>query len=354
MHVTHRKLGETFMVSTSILLGVLLLAFLALGGLNIGIWVLLGMIPLILLLAVVRWLEGLGVQNRDVWHVAKWTALALGVSTLVVILLHFTVTLDTFTPELAAMLATLVASATLMGALAGVSTSLYRSTRQLTLRNQVFSRVLRHDLRNNLNVVLAQLESVSDEVEEPQRERLEHAEEKIFELVEGIDKIRHVNEFGDDSRGPDMRIDFGALVAARLEEITATESDLALSADLADSAEVYVHNTFGLVIDYIVASATNYTTEEPDLHFDLSIEDGSVVLTVHDRAGTIPQPDLAAVTKGAENPLEHAYGIELWLSYWLAERNDAVIEVDTSPNRIRIALPHASGLFGGDQPSPQA
>jgi signal transduction histidine kinase len=238
---------------------------------------------------------------------------------------------------------TIITMSTIGGALVGVAVESQRSKRQMEIRHSVLDRILRHNLRNDMNVVLANLKTAKSRVDGPERGQLTTVERKIEQLLDLVDNIRRVDtSFGTRSCVP-VRIELVSLLETRVADLRQSHPDLELSTDFPDQAWVYAEEQFPLVIDNFVQSAIMYSTEAPSLHVEVTVAE-EVVLRLDDVGHTIPDPDLSALTTGQEGRLTHGRGVELWLATWLTERSDGEMTIDAEGDSrsITVTLTRAS------------
>lgn len=345
MHVTKRQLGEGYIAGTSAVFICLLLGMLLSAGRGFSLWPVTLLVPAITLGALVVWFRQLDLQSSQVWNVAMHAALGLGVVTVLLVGSHLAVQTLTVSPVLTVGLTLLVATGTVGGVLVGISTELYSRTRRLTLRNAVLYRLLRHNLRNDMTVVLAQLEDLKSSVNETERRKVEQAERKIHALVELTDKVRQLNLMLEDGEHSSTLIDLVPMVERRVETLHQTYPAVEISTDLAETAPVYVDEQFGIVLDNIVESAVRSDGAPVELTVTCTVEDRAVRLQVEDHSRALPDADLSVIASGTVEQLDHGDNMELWLVYWLVEHNDGALSIETNGETrlITITLGHTAG-----------
>ncbi len=340
--VTKRTLGESYVAATGLLLGLVLVGQLIVEGQEALLWVVAGLAPAGALVWSVRWFDRLEFDEDQIWTVAVYSALALGAGTVFVVVVDTVVGVFTFSQRETFLLVTSLGTVTVAGALVGVVEGLRSTNRQLTLRNQVLHRVLRHNLRNDMSVLLCLLEDLADEADADDRKRLERASQRIESLVELTDKVRKVNVTITETSPPSDPVDLAGLVDRRVSRLEG-EYPVDIETDLPDVALARANGEVGLVLDNIVQSAVT-NGEHAEFGVSLRTERGTVALCVEDRDWSLPDADLAAVTNGSETALEHGLGVELWLVYWLVDANGGRIDIETvdGVRQIDIRLDRAT------------
>jgi len=338
--LSKQRLGEAYIAGIGVVLGGVLAGLLVSEEVPAGVF-LLGLASVCGLVALTYWLHRLDLDSDGVWYAAECGALATGVVTLIFLGAQLTSRLVAVSPTLTVALAAAIAVSTTGGVLVGVARELRRSTQQLSLRNDVLYRVLRHYLRNDMMVVLARLDDVKSSVDGPERRKLETAERKIDTLLALTDNVCQVNGSPEDS--PAATVDIAPLVRQRVSHLRQAHPDLELVTDLPETARVEADERVGLVVDNVVESAIRYSTDRPALRLEGVVDGDEFVLRVTDEGATIPDADLSALATGACESFESGRGVELWLVHWLTERSGGrvAVEMEATPRRIELRLDRA-------------
>jgi K+-sensing histidine kinase KdpD len=349
MHVSKRKLGEGYIVGTGLILALVLFGQALQSDAAVGLWSVVWGVPALVLLGAAIWLHRLGLTNDQVWVVAEYSALGLGLGTIVLIVVELIGPVSPISAGESVLLGTTLLTMTVAGSFAGVISSLRQSKRELQRRNAVLNRVLRHNLRNDMTVVLCKLDEIEQASDGAHDEAIQQSRQKIEGLIRLTDKVRRANAPAPDEIGATDPRDVSALVCERVDHLSETYPDIDIETTTSGRALAYVDERFGLVVDNIVESARSRGSREPELAVAVRTDTSVVSLCIEDRSRTLPEADLAAVAAGAETALEHGQGVELWLVDWLVDANDGDIrfEIEDDIRRIVIDVNRAtSGLLG--------
>jgi PAS domain S-box-containing protein len=200
---------------------------------------------------------------------------------------------------------------------------------------KVLDRLLRHNLRNDLGVVIGRAENVlersDDSVIESEAAALVDAANGLIDLSETAKRIRQIieNPQAERTRTPVAAL-FGEIAAdarRRFDEATirteADASDLAVLAtsDLRLALEELVENA-------VVHSGDDPTVELRTEQFDAA-PDGWVDLLVVDDGPGIPEAERAAITGARDiTQLQHGSGLGLWLVRWAVESVGGSVSFD--------------------------
>ncbi|WP_096391521.1 MEDS domain-containing protein [Halopenitus persicus] len=236
---------------------------------------------------------------------------------------------------------------------------LARTRQQVSRREQrlsVVDRALRHNIRNELNVVLGYLELLREDAapDSTIREYADTCIEYTERVVDRSEKARHIQGTLEDEtiesvdllaeirtaiarvrdRYPDaafsLEIDGNAVA---IDPAADTDDD-ALVLDEADETDpaddpadalgrVVAHERIDIaLIELLVNAVTHQDDSEgpPEVSIDASTTgDGFIELAVSNPGPPIPEDDRRALSEGTETPLEHGGGLGLWLVKWVVD-----------------------------------
>lgn len=156
-------------------------------------------------------------------------------------------------------------------------------SRQTEESLRILNRVLRHNLRNDANVVLGNLESVREEVgDESSREQLNTAIDRIERMLDRADTTRQFSRvLADDGEEALFPVRLGNVVQQSLAKVETDGADVDLSLPtepLFAVADETVTAALGAVID----NAVTHAGPEPEIEISGEYDGDEVVLTVAD------------------------------------------------------------------------
>ncbi len=333
-------LGEGYLVGTAVVLNLILLARFFAPENGSLIWRPVGIVPALALLGAVYWLRRTEFRERHIWDVAKYTAFGIGVGTTVTLGLSAVGGPMAVSGPSTFRFGATVSVLAVVGVFVGTTRDVYHINRSLDLRNRVLRRVLRHDLRNDMTVVLCNLDDVESELEGENQAKIAQARRKIQSVIDLTDKVRRV----DISARADEAVPVNLVdtLVRRVDLAESTHPEVDIETDLPEAARAWAATDFGMVVDSVVESARSDPNTAPRLRISLTVADDSVLLTVDDEHETIPTADLEAVESGSETALKHARGVELWMVRWLVEASEGDLTLDEEDHRIEIRLDRAT------------
>lgn len=338
MYVSKRSLGEGYIVATGVVLAAVLFAQILHSGSNRVLWMLMAATPALVLIAAVFWLQELDLDSDQVWVVAKYSSLGIGIGTVGLVLVELLTASEVATTAGSVLVGTTIGTMGVAGAFGGVVNCLRSSNQELDRQNNVLHRVLRHNLRNDMTVVMCLLDDIEANGDLETASTAREARDKVQSVVHLTDKVRQVSAGQSGQRRTRLPRDLSDTVETRVDELEAEYPQLDVATELPDTAQAYVDETFGLVVDNVVESAISAGKQSPTLTIQVTKGPDTVQLTIEDEQGTLPDADISAVAAGGETALEHGHGVELWLVDWLVEANDGSLVLETNDQRRRVAI----------------
>lgn len=220
---------------------------------------------------------------------------------------------------------------------------LARSRRRIERHEQrlsVLNRILRHDVRNDLNVVLGTIAWVreSASLDAADRERLETAERLTTRVVDRAEKARYVQRtLADSTVG---RIDLAETVADAVAEVRETHPEATITVDAAAAPTVLadVHLRTAL-IELLTNAVVHGTADARSATVSVSRSDDTVTVEVVNPGRPVPERDRRALQQGTETPLVHGNGLGLWLVKWIVDNFGGTLRFpDGDADECRIAV----------------
>ncbi|WP_158059095.1 response regulator [Halorussus halophilus] len=221
-------------------------------------------------------------------------------------------------------------------------------------RLQVFNRILRHNLRNDLNVVLGYADELHDEVPDAKPEA-DIIRKKASDLIEISEKAREVGKTLDGDDRTKRQIDVTNCVERTCAEFRQTYPDAEIRSNLPDAAPVYADKTLEAAIGEVLENAIEHNDDErPTVELAISADDGDhstdhgwFELTIADDGPGIPQEERAVLLEGEETALHHGSGLGLWLTNWIVGKFGGELTFEESRNDgsvVRIRLQRAQNV----------
>lgn len=237
------------------------------------------------------------------------------------------------------------------------SSSLYRgyglisgrvvSLRDITERRQreqrldVLNRLLRHNIRNELNLVRGKIELATATIEnEDATAHLGDATDAIDDIVDRSDKLGRLSRMLDS--GEREQIDIAAELRGKRAVGGFQPDEGTLSLELPDELFVTGGSALVAVFEELVENAIEHnTSDEPSVVIRLqNSDDQFAVIEVSDNGPGIEQQELATIQSGRETALQHSSGVGIWLVNWVVQRAGGTVSFENDDGcTVTLRLP---------------
>ena len=213
-------------------------------------------------------------------------------------------------------------------------------------RLSVLDRVLRHNPRNKLNVIMGHAEALSRAYDPDVVDRATTVlgtAEDLMELSEIARQFEGVVEPGG-SRVETM--DAAEVSRTVVERARREHPDATFTFDAPGSTPVRGHRTLELALEELVDNAVVHSDRpEPTVDVSVSVADDAVEVCVADDGPGLDDRDRDALVRGMEFPLEHTQGLGLWLVRWTVENLAGSVSIEPRTPRgtvVVLRLPPAT------------
>jgi signal transduction histidine kinase len=214
-------------------------------------------------------------------------------------------------------------------------------------RLKVANRVLRHDLRNRMNVITGWADELAGHESEDVRVAGERITATADELIELGEQVRLLVETADYAGRPAESVDLGAHVGPLVDHVRDAHPEATVETERPGETTVLVPHPRLLTIS--VESLLENAVEHNDADrpwVKVTVEPASetgdyVLLRIADDGPGIPEAELAALREGSETPLKHGSGLGLWLVHWTVTASGGTVSFEEREPRgsvVTLAL----------------
>ncbi|MFO7832707.1 MAG: histidine kinase N-terminal 7TM domain-containing protein [Halohasta sp.] len=217
-------------------------------------------------------------------------------------------------------------------------------------RRQVMNRVLRHDLRNDMNVVVGHAEIL---VEALDSERVRHAEtikEKSSNLVDLGEKVRKIDQRLHGRDRELKEVDLARVVKDEVRSVHQSYPETSIRTRI-EEVSIWGDTLVRAAVENLIENAIEHNDHEtPEIDVVVTETDDRVELVVTDNGPGVPEAERRVITAGIETPLEHISGLGLWLVKWIVEGMDGELEIeDNEPRGSIVTLSFPTLAAAGDR-----
>ncbi|MXR51829.1 PAS domain S-box protein [Halovenus sp. WSH3] len=224
-----------------------------------------------------------------------------------------------------------------------------RARRHREQKLDVLSRVLRHNVRNRLNLIFGHAATLKDADDQHYRRAAEKIEAAAEELMELSEKARTAQTEVGFNPSEHNQTDVTELIEHLAVQLRREYPQVNLKLDLPPELIVNVPKSYRIAVNELVENAIEHNPDpEPVVRIRIERTEATVRTVVEDECPPIPDSDRRAINEGKETPLMHSLGIGLWLANWVADTVGGELELDRreddSGNTAVIVLPHKNRL----------
>ncbi|WP_255152521.1 PAS domain-containing protein [Halorarius halobius] len=219
-------------------------------------------------------------------------------------------------------------------------------------RLSVLDRVLRHNIRNKLNVVVGRadaLTGIDDGTVRDNARAIINACDELLELSETARRFEAtVHADGTDAE----LIDLGTHLPHVVEEANTSYPDASVALDVDDPPLwVDAHRTLELAVEEVIENAIVHSGGSPSVHVTANedSDSGVVELRVADDGPGLDDVDRQALERGIETPLEHMTGLGLWFVRWTVESSGGTLTIEDNDPRGTVVVFRLPGANRPDE-----
>lgn len=228
---------------------------------------------------------------------------------------------------------------------------LQRSIDQYNRQNeqlQVLHRVLRHNLRNDLNVIQGYATWLHERLQTEQFAskcgKIIETSERMTRYTEQAARIRGITKGDDLTRTYDLT----ETIPTLLDRHPQLTEDVDVSTRIPDSARIEANQMFEAAVKEVLTNAIKYTdAETPRIDIDVGPAYGApdmLEIRISDNGPGIPESEIEPIRTGKEGPVVHLSGLGLWFVAWTVRHSGGEIDFETSEGggtTVVLRLPRA-------------
>lgn len=208
---------------------------------------------------------------------------------------------------------------------------------------QVLNRVLRHNLRNDMNVILGNVDRLLSEVDDQRAadvgEEIRQAADSLVGLGDTASSLRETWDDVDPTA-----IDLVGVAERVRRDVYREISSAEIRVTAPEQCWVNGDSRLVTAVSELVENAIDHTPPGTDVELRIASGGDWKRITVIDDGPGLPQSERAVLNGNAETPLDHGSGLGLWIVNWIVSISGGQLEVDVdggSGTAVTISLPAA-------------
>lgn len=228
------------------------------------------------------------------------------------------------------------------GGLTGVARDI-RARRHREQKLDVLSRVLRHNVRNKLNLIFGHASLLKESDDEQFQRAATQIEDAAQELMQLSEKARTAQTEVGFNPSEDYQTDLVELTEHLAVKFRREYPDARIKTNLPEELVADVPESYRIAVSELVENAIEHNPgDKPYVRIRVDQNDGEIRTVIDDECPPIRESDIEAINKGEETPLVHSVGIGLWLANWVVDAVGGELELqrrdDGTGNRAVIVL----------------
>jgi PAS domain S-box-containing protein len=211
---------------------------------------------------------------------------------------------------------------------------------------KVLNRVLRHNLRNDLNVIMGLADRLGAATETPEADDLtDRLHDQARDVAALSEKALEIERAIGRRSATRSRVDAAATARSVVEAYRDRFPDATVRADVPEGLWVDADERLETVVDNLVENALVHATAPATVAVAAEREGDRALLHVRDDGPGIPANEREVVTGEREiTQLDHGSGLGLWLVKWVTESYGGRVafeESDLGGTEVTLSLPRA-------------
>lgn len=218
-----------------------------------------------------------------------------------------------------------------------------RVIQQQEQRLSVLNRILRHNIRNEMNLVGGLSRGLADSLEGQKRDEAMTIAESAERMVSIGEKTRRISTDLDLYQRR-QSVDIVPVITGvcRWARSEFPEANVRVTVPETAIARVTATDDLETALRYLVENAVQHSdVPHPTVEITIETTDEEAMVIVSDNGPGLPKQEYAVLDSDREIPLEHGSGLGLWVANWLIQQSNGSLtfhENDPRGTEVRIHL----------------
>ncbi len=202
----------------------------------------------------------------------------------------------------------------------------------------VLDRILRHNLRNDMSVILGYVEQIEAAADTDIAADASVVRERVQSILSKADTEREIVRLIAENQHP-RAMDVTTALEDRVAAARQTWPAATIDVEAPDEATAVVIDDFDEAITELLQNAIEHCDRDPVVTVVVTVESDSVTVRVADNGPGIPEQERNILTgQGDIDSLYHGSGIGLWFVYWFVQLSDGRLRFETNEPRGSVVV----------------
>jgi signal transduction histidine kinase len=218
---------------------------------------------------------------------------------------------------------------------------LEQQRQQLTVLN----RVLRHDIRTEVDLILSATSQLATTVDDSTQ--IEEITEHCWKIVEIGDNARRIETMMANGNVSTTAAEVTEIVEECVADLKCQSSTVTVSTDMPEEAYIVSNGYVAIVVRNVLTNAVEHNdaaVPEVDVTVRTTSSDDEVQIRITDNGPGIPEQEREVFETFDETALQHSSGLGLWLVHWIVRDLNGTVEIETRQPRgtvVTLGIPQA-------------
>jgi signal transduction histidine kinase len=198
----------------------------------------------------------------------------------------------------------------------------------LRQRVQVLNRILRHNIRNDLDVIKSHAEFALMDVDDDQSGKETRANESVAQILEVADEVlelsadaRQIEQLTRNSPTEQSVVNLPRLVDEVVETVIEDQPDLSVMVEIPQVELSVARGFLWFALQNLVVNAVEHNdSPSPRVEIEGTERKSEVRIVVRDNGPGIPDAEWQVIQAGQEEALNHATSLGLWGTKWTVQK----------------------------------
>lgn len=189
-------------------------------------------------------------------------------------------------------------------------------------RRQVINRVLRHDLRNEMNVIMGRAQIIQDMGDEDVARNAKEIQRKSAKMVNLGNEVRKIDQELNRVNRRIRRVEISTVIQQQIDAKHEKHPNIEFRTAIED-VDIVGNTLVNNALHQLIDNCIEHNEAKDELKITITCEYDSendvVIVKIIDNGTGIPKGEYEALTGGLETPLDHISGLGLWMVKWIVE-----------------------------------
>lgn len=201
---------------------------------------------------------------------------------------------------------------------------------------EIFSRILRHNLRNDLTVIRGHMDLILERIEQPETdpERLRATMDRLIALAEKSKELHKIAQSDPELN----QVSVTSMVRTNVADVDKEYPESTIEVSVPDTVQVLAFPPLDIAIRELLENAAKHTGSAPTCSVAVESSPDEVRITVTDEGPGLPESEQRVLQGEPETPLTHGSGVGLWIVWWCVKMHDGKIQTTVSDSGTAITM----------------